>query len=114
MKKLIWLLIFTAIIFSCCTNGSTSTNAILRGNTMLNKIDTIVDMSYADSMCMKENIPISMSAWIETPYVVSNGNRVTKYLYVSKMDSLQTIYTLVIDSVKNKDHFLKRITINKK
>ena len=115
MKKLILLLAFIPYFISCCTNGSTSsTNATLRGNTMISRIDTIVSINYADTLCMNESIPITTDLWISTPYVLSNGIKATKYMYIKKMDSLQTVYTIMIDSIKMKAHFIKRITFNKK
>lgn len=114
MKKLIWLLLFSTIVLSCCTNGGTSTNAIVRGNTMINKIDTIVSISYADTICMNESIPYTLSSWITNSYRTNEGKIISKYMYIKKMDSLQTVYVLMIDSIKNKAHFVKRITFNKK
>ena len=114
MKKLIWLFLFSAIIFSCCTNGSTTTSAINRGNTMMNKIDTIVTLQYVDTLCMNESIPNMMNLWINTSYKTYEGNLVIKHMFIKKMDSLQTVYIMTIDSIKNKARFIKRITFNKK
>lgn len=81
---------------------------------MINKIDTTVSISYTDSICMNESIPYILSSWITNSYKTNDGRIINKYMYIKKMDSLQTVYTLMIDSIENKVHFIKRITFNNK
>lgn len=123
-NKLIYIviLIFSIpLLISCDVNvpnklggNAKKTYVTPTGTVMINKIDTVMDVSKLDSFCDNESIPSAMDEWKESQYIDENGEMQSKYMFISKMDSLQCIYTIMIDKSTGKAKFIKRITYNAK
>ena len=108
---IILLMMIPLFSFSGCVNNvKVAKSGKLLGSVMINQIDTIMPDSLLNKFCKVESIPNDMYKWTKTPFSDENGKDVTKYLYIKKMDSVQTIYTIINDDDESRVHFIKRIT----
>lgn len=106
VKKLISGL-FIMIVVSCCNIPKQVENT--KETVMTNQIDTVISKDSLVYFCKNESIPSDMYNWELISYKDENNRIRNKYLYISKLDSLQTIYT-IIDENSSKIHFVKRAT----
>lgn len=112
MKKIILFLIIIFIAVSCSSVKVTN-NYYANGEYMKLAYDTLVTHDGFDSLCVNESINPNTNKWSKmTVRDYETNEKLTKYMFIQKMDTTEIIFTLTVNDLNYK--VTKRITANSK
>lgn len=108
MKKLLYIII--AFIAISCSHVNYNANSIGIGTKMKMEFEDYYTKYQFDSVCISDSIPNNLNMWITVPMKdYEEGEKIYRYLYIKKLDSLEAMYLLYKDKEKYK--IGKRITV---